>query len=376
MSSNKFKKSMLFGILGYFLPLLGEIVIEKLYHNTPFSYTLSEWHHHFLPILISFVSAELGYVDGKRVEKINDDAEKLRESESMFRKVTDDSTDNIILLDPSKKIIWANKKALQESGLSLDEIISHKLNCYNVTHKSDISCSALGELCPLEDIEYGIDASSYEHIHIDDLGRQVFVEVTVSSIRDNKGKIVQYIHKTRDITQKKKYEDSFENSATAMYRTTSNGEFIMANKTFRDIFGFGSFDELKKHNANELYLNLQDRIDLINELREKGHVEKTLGLKKTNGDKISVLYYMSAAFYKTGDKKGELAYLDGTIILDKKDSIIIPKCSSCDDIRIDDRWVPLLEGLHHYKVEVSHGICPTCFPKFYPEYADIIDKKL
>jgi len=57
---------------------------------------------------------------------------------------------------------------------------------------------------------------------------------------------------------------------------------------------------------------------------------------------------------------------------------MIPICYSCKKIR-DDKgyWERIEEYISkHSDAQFSHGICPDCLKKLYPEYADIVkDKK-
>jgi PAS domain S-box-containing protein len=50
---------------------------------------------------------------------------------------------------------------------------------------------------------------------------------------------------------------------------------------------------------------------------------------------------------------------------------ILPICASCRRIRDEgDVWQPLEEYVHtHSEARFSHGVCPDCFEKLYPQYA-------
>jgi len=49
---------------------------------------------------------------------------------------------------------------------------------------------------------------------------------------------------------------------------------------------------------------------------------------------------------------------------------ILPICMHCKKIRDDkDNWAPIEVYIHkHSEAEFSHGICPDCLVKYYPEY--------
>ena len=56
---------------------------------------------------------------------------------------------------------------------------------------------------------------------------------------------------------------------------------------------------------------------------------------------------------------------------------LLPICSSCKKIRDDDGYWNQLEGYiqNHSIATFTHGVCPECFPKIYPEIAAMQKKK-
>lgn len=53
---------------------------------------------------------------------------------------------------------------------------------------------------------------------------------------------------------------------------------------------------------------------------------------------------------------------------------LIPMCASCKKIRDDEGYWQSVERYieEHSYAEFSHGICPDCLRKLYPEYAEQI----
>ena len=51
---------------------------------------------------------------------------------------------------------------------------------------------------------------------------------------------------------------------------------------------------------------------------------------------------------------------------------ILPICSSCKKIRNDSGYWEQVESyiVDHSEAEFSHGLCPDCVKKLYPEYED------
>ena len=55
---------------------------------------------------------------------------------------------------------------------------------------------------------------------------------------------------------------------------------------------------------------------------------------------------------------------------------LVPICASCKRIRDDDGYWHLSEDYirTHSDVKFSHGICPECFKKMYPEFEEMKKK--
>lgn len=52
---------------------------------------------------------------------------------------------------------------------------------------------------------------------------------------------------------------------------------------------------------------------------------------------------------------------------------IVPICSGCKSIRIENEWRPIENYLiNHPEADFSHGICPDCLRRLYPDIADDI----
>jgi two-component system cell cycle response regulator len=48
---------------------------------------------------------------------------------------------------------------------------------------------------------------------------------------------------------------------------------------------------------------------------------------------------------------------------------ILPLCSSCRKVRDQDgSWLPLEQYVRDHAHDGSHGICPECAKKLYPDY--------
>jgi hypothetical protein len=87
-----------------------------------------------------------------------------------------------------------------------------------------------------------------------------------------------------------------------------------------------------------------------------------------------LVYFLSFAFL--------LSYIREKLRLSKEEvkrlSGLLPICASCKKIRNDEgRWQEIESYIsNHSESDFSHGICPDCAKKLYPEFADELLKKL
>jgi len=51
---------------------------------------------------------------------------------------------------------------------------------------------------------------------------------------------------------------------------------------------------------------------------------------------------------------------------------ILPVCSYCKQIKTEaDTWIQMEKYIHeHSEADFSHGVCPDCLRKYYPEIYD------
>lgn len=142
--------------------------------------------------------------------------------------------------------------------------------------------------------------------------------------RDKLGKPIKFSGTVLDITtlrlreealkeSETKYRTIFENTSEGIYRCTVEGELLLANPSFVQIFGYTSENEMKedvKDIGQYLYAEPGDRQKLMSEILLKGYVNKVEVKAKTKlGDFIwiSVNAHLAYSVGKT------IEYIEGTI---------------------------------------------------------------
>ena len=89
----------------------------------------------------------------------------------------------------------------------------------------------------------------------------------------------------------KKFRSIIKNSAEGVFQSTLDGRFVTTNPALARILGYANEFELRKLNiANDLYMNPEDRIRLIEILKEHKEVRNLrVPLKKKDGSAVMVI---------------------------------------------------------------------------------------
>lgn len=151
-----------------------------------------------------------------------------------------------------------------------------------------------------------------------------YFKPTYFLVKDKFGKPVKFSGTVLDITtlqlreealkaSERKYRTIFENTSEGIYRCTVEGELLLANPSFVQIFGYTSEEEMKsdvKDIGENLYAVAADRQRFLSELLVKGFVNKAEVKAKTRlGDTIWVSINAHLA-YSVGKT---IEYIEGTI---------------------------------------------------------------
>jgi PAS domain S-box-containing protein len=114
--------------------------------------------------------------------------------------------------------------------------------------------------------------------------KQLYFQIVHNPIRDNFDEIIGVSVFVKDITEstkalqelKNKEEELrtlFNEDLTGDYISTLDGEIVLCNKKFREIYGFENEDEVFSFNANLLYKNPSDRIEMLKKISVQKKLE-------------------------------------------------------------------------------------------------------
>lgn len=116
----------------------------------------------------------------------------------------------------------ANKAALQGQS-------STNLACYQLSHRRQSPCLGEEHPCPLAIIKTTKQPAVVEHLHYDEQGQPIYVEVYGFPIFDGAGNLVEMIEYSIDITLRKRAEQQLA------YLATHDGLTALPNRTLFDL---------------------------------------------------------------------------------------------------------------------------------------------
>jgi len=192
------------------------------------------------------------------------------------------------------------------------------------------------EIRPPEDIpllikEVGNTTTPYRNAgewrHLKKNREIIYVEV-ISHAVNYQGKAARHVL-IHDITENKKllkekieaeqgYRDIFENTTLGIYRSTPDGQVLMANPSLVRMLGYQSFEELKKRDLEKnSYLDTNQREKFKAVLEEKGEIT---GLESVWQCENGHLLHVRESAKAVRDQDGKIIYYNGTVenITDKK----------------------------------------------------------
>lgn len=341
-------------------------------------------------------------------------------SNEYFKLVLDSMNDSIAIINVRDfRIVQVNSVFLEQLDLKEEDVIGK--TCYEVTHMRSEPCAAPNDICPLfETVATGEHAVA-EHVHFCNDGRKTYVEVSTSPVKDKEGKVIQVVHVSRDITERILAEQALRDqkefarnlvqlSAVATFVIDSQHRIIYWNKACEELTGVKASEMVGTDNHwKPFYSHKRPCLADIIVDREFGIVsnyydtyrQSTLvssglhaeGWYSNLGGKERYITFEAAPIY---DSRGELEGAIETLqditqrqkIEKERDCLIaelkeafakvkqlsgfLPICASCKKIRDDKGYWMQIEAYisEHSEAEFSHGICPECAKRFYPDFCE------
>ncbi len=258
----------------------------------------------------------------------------------------------------------------------------------------------------LRAITAGKSSSNEEWVDFASDGRRVLLETIKTPMYDAGGKLIGVLGIGRDITERKKAEDALQKSEQrfrAIFNSTfqftglmtPDGRLLEANQAALDFTGIKLVDiinqpfwETRWWRGNENRVRqLKEAISsaaagkfIRYEVELQGAGDTTamidFSLKPVWGEDGEVALLIPEGRDITDRKRAEgereslISELQKALSEVKKLSGMLPICASCKKIRDDKGYWNQIESYikDRSEAQFSHGICPECMTKIYPDF--------
>ncbi len=142
---------------------------------------------------------------GKTIACRKQAQKELQRSKEFLATVLDCMTDAISIIDAHNfGIVGCNAAFSNKVGLEERQVIGKC--CYKVTHNLSVPCEPPEHPCPLAETAATGDCSVAEHVHYRGDAEKTYLEISTAPIKDENGKVIQVVHASRDVTERKEAE--------------------------------------------------------------------------------------------------------------------------------------------------------------------------
>lgn len=161
-----------------------------------------------------------------------------------------------------------------------------------------------------------------EYTFITKNNNKKYLGMSASLVKDDQNNSIGFISVIRDITEKKiaeqrisesekRYRDLYENAPIGIFRTTADGQILIANPHLIEMLGYDSLQDLQSQNLNNMMVpQVLSRPDYQILLETRGSISaiETAFYKKDG----SIIYTQENAII-IKDEFGNIKYYEGTI---------------------------------------------------------------
>ena len=203
----------------------------------------------------------------ERTEELRNEVDVRHQAEMEQRRQADFLKTVIDSLDHPFYVLDVDTYAIQMQNAAAYKLGPDTLSfCYALTHKRTEPCGGKDHPCPIVEIKRTGKPVIMEHIHYDNHGQKIYMEVHGYPIFDADGELRQIIEYSHDITTKKLAEMALE-------ETNKNLEEIVRSRTSRlkeEVLQREKFQLVVEQNPNSIVItDLEGNIEYVNKQFEE-----------------------------------------------------------------------------------------------------------
>lgn len=233
-------------------PEFREIVLEKVITESEEPYEAVGLKKDGTTIIVEVIGKSITYHGRRmRVAVLRDITErkKAEEERAFLANITENATDAIVGLDLDTNIVSWNRGAERILGYSAEEVLGRPWNIL-VPEEALEACRERFKKVIIEEF-----VETVETVRVAKFGGRFPTEMTLTMLNDKGGNHIGYVTISRDITGRKrienslreseeKYRDLIESANDLIQSVDADMKFLFVNKKWKDVLGY-SDEEIK-----------------------------------------------------------------------------------------------------------------------------------
>ncbi len=172
-------------------------------------------------------------------------------AEAFTKNILESVDEGIIVVDPDYRITLANKAFCGAVKLDAPNVVGK--HCYEISHHTSRPCFNEGEACAVREVFRTGETQTAVHMHFDNVGNPIYMELKAYPIRDPLGTVVSAIEVHNDVSEQKRLEDQLRHAQKMeAIGTLAGGVAHDFNNILTAIIGYGSLLQMKLEPASPL----------------------------------------------------------------------------------------------------------------------------
>lgn len=247
--------------------------------------------------------------------KDNTDEKLIEQTMQLLYTALEAAANSIMITDKSGNIQWVNKAFTLLSGYSKEEVIGKNPRFLKSDQLDPKFYQDLWETILSGRIWNGTLKNRRKN------GTMYIDESIITPVTDSNGEITHFIAIKQDVTARIKsenllkeleqqYRSFFEDDVTGDFITTTDGQILMCNPAFAEMFRFSSVKEALHTNTTTLYSDINPFGVLLSKLVEYKKLNNyEVEMVRKDGSKAYIIANYTGIFDESGTLKQIKAYL-------------------------------------------------------------------
>lgn len=239
---------------------------------------------------------------------------KATKSQNIYKAIFESTGTATLIVEEDTTISMANRECFDLTGYSAEELVGRKWVDF-------VQEESLGKMLLYHNRRRLSTDSSLKKYEVKLINKKRETReaiISVGMLPDTTQSIVSIF----DITEQKqtlqlkqelehRFQNLYENASVGLYRTTTDGQILMANPTLIKLLGFSSLEELQKSNLEKEGFVSQGKREVFKQAFKNSNL--IIGFESEWKSKNGEVIYVRENVHSIKDINGQVLFFDGSV---------------------------------------------------------------